>query len=88
MEEDEWYVYLLECQDGTLYTGIAKDVERRIRQHEEGAGARYTRGRGPFRLLATAGPLSQGEALQCERSVKRVRRADKLEYMMMHSRRR
>ncbi|MCB9654844.1 MAG: GIY-YIG nuclease family protein [Deltaproteobacteria bacterium] len=80
-EAETWYVYLLECRDGTLYTGIAKDVARRIRQHEDGTGARYTRGRGPFRLLGTAGPFSRGEALQGERSVKRVRHAEKLKHL-------
>lgn len=47
-----WYVYLLECRDGSLYTGIAVDVERRYAQHLAGTGARYTRSHPPVRLLA------------------------------------
>ena len=42
------YVYILRCGDGTLYTGVARDVERRLKQHRSGKGARYTRGRGPL----------------------------------------
>ena len=45
-----WYVYILECGDGTLYTGITDDVLRRLRTHETGKGAKYTRGRGPLKL--------------------------------------
>lgn len=47
-----WYVYLLECNDGSIYTGIATDVDRRYREHVAGKGARYTRSRPPVRLLA------------------------------------
>ena len=47
-----WYVYLLECRDGSIYTGIATDVERRYAEHAAGKGARYTRSRPPLRLLA------------------------------------
>ena len=48
-----WTVYILECSDKSLYTGIATDLEKRIACHENGNGARYTRGRGPFRLVYT-----------------------------------
>ena len=48
-----WYVYLVRCADGTLYCGIARDVAARIRAHDAGKGARYTRGRGPLTLLLT-----------------------------------
>ena len=47
-----WFVYLLECRDGSLYTGIAVDVERRYAEHAAGKGARYTRSHPPLRLLA------------------------------------
>ena len=47
-----WFVYLLRCADGSLYCGIARDVDKRLAQHEAGKGARYTRGRGPLTLLA------------------------------------
>ena len=46
--EKVWTVYILECGDGTLYTGITDDLERRLKAHSEGKGAKYTRGRGPL----------------------------------------
>jgi len=46
-----WTVYMLECADKTLYTGITNDLDRRMAEHEAGKGARYTKGRGPFRLV-------------------------------------
>ena len=49
--EKIWYFYILECKDGTLYTGITDDVQRRFKAHSEGKGAKYTRGRGPLRLV-------------------------------------
>ena len=46
-----WIVYILQCADGTLYTGITNDLERRMAEHEAGQGAKYTKGRGPFQLV-------------------------------------
>ena len=66
-----WYVYLLECADGTLYTGISVDPERRLRQHNAGRGARYTRTRRPVRLLGSVAVCGRGEALRLEKRVKR-----------------
>ena len=48
--ESPWFVYILECRDGSLYTGITNDIERRLQQHNDGTGARYTRSRRPVRL--------------------------------------
>jgi putative endonuclease len=77
-EQPAFFVYLVECADGSLYCGIAKDVERRIERHNEGKGARYTRGRGPVALVGQAGPFVWGEALRLERELKARRRAEKL----------
>lgn len=79
--ESKYFVYVVECQDGSLYTGIAKDVERRVQQHNEGKGARYTRGRGPVVLLGTRGPMAWGDALRLEREIKARPRADKLDFL-------
>ena len=49
-----WIVYMLECADKTLYTGITNDLDRRLAEHAAGKGARYTKGRGPFRLVYSA----------------------------------
>jgi putative endonuclease len=73
-----WFVYVLQCADGTLYTGIARDVAARLAVHEAGRGARYTRGRGPLRLLAKRRCSSQGDALRLELAFKRLTREEKL----------
>ncbi|CAN5118932.1 hypothetical protein BH11PSE14_BH11PSE14_00230 [soil metagenome] len=72
-----WFVYLIECRDGSLYTGIAVDVSRRYRDHETGKGARYTRSHPPRRLAAVMACTDQSSALRAELSVKRLRPAAK-----------
>ena len=72
-----WYVYLLECADGTLYTGVALDPERRLRTHNVGRGARYTRMRLPVRLLGRVPAGGQRQALLLERRIKRMTPARK-----------
>ncbi len=74
-----WTVYLVRCADGTLYCGIARDLTARLRAHEAGTGARYTRGRGPLELLVTRRCYDQGLALRIEHAVKRLTRAEKLD---------
>ena len=49
--ENTWKLYILRCGDGTLYTGITTDVEKRLEAHRTGKGAKYTRGRGPLELV-------------------------------------
>jgi putative endonuclease len=73
-----WTVYLAQCADQTLYCGIARDVSVRIKQHDAGTGARYTRGRGPLTVLVTRRCRDQGLALRIERAVKQLTRAEKL----------
>ncbi len=73
-----WHVYLLRCGDGTLYCGIALDVEARLAAHRAGKGARYTRGRGPLELVWREACGSKGEALRRERAVKALDRSAKL----------
>jgi putative endonuclease len=73
-----WFLYVVQCADGTLYTGIARDVAARLAAHEAGRGARYTRGRGPLRLLAKRRCASQGDALRLELALKRLAREEKL----------
>lgn len=77
MSDDVWFVYVARCADGTLYTGVARDVARRITQHDAGKGARYTRGRGPLTLCAVRRCRSKGAALRLELAVKAVARAQK-----------
>lgn len=72
-----WWVYLIQCGDGTFYCGIARDVERRLGAHQRGVGARYTRGRGPLALVYQEPAESQAAALARERQIKGMPRARK-----------
>ena len=67
-----WLVYLLKCADGTLYCGITNNLERRLRAHNSGSGARYTAGRRPVRLVAKGRQMSRSEALRLEIIVKKT----------------
>lgn len=73
-----WWVYLLRCSDGTLYCGMALDVEARLQQHREGKGAKYTRGRAPLDLVYREACASRPAALRRERLIKRLGRTAKL----------
>lgn len=75
----KWVVYVLRCRDGTFYTGITTDIDRRLEVHNAGKGARYTRSRLPVRLAACSGLMIYGEALRVERAVKRLPRGEKVE---------
>ena len=72
-----WFVYIARCADDTLYTGIALDVSARIAAHNEGRGARYTRGRGPLVVCAVRRCTDKGTALRLELALKRLPRAEK-----------
>jgi len=72
-----WYLYLIECDDGSLYTGITTDVERRYAQHVAGKGARYTRMKKPVRLVGFRECGSKSDALKAEHSLKRLSPAEK-----------
>lgn len=69
-----YFVYVIRNRAGILYTGIAKDVEARCTQHNDGCGARFTRGRGPWVVVHREGPFSHGDALRRELMVKADRR--------------
>ncbi len=71
------YVYVIECGDGTLYTGYTTDVERRVAEHNAGKGARYTRGRTPVELAHVEDFASRSAALQREHEIKQLPRAKK-----------
>ncbi len=75
-----WQVYLVKCADGTLYTGVAADLERRLLQHngELAGGPKYTRGRRPVKLLWCAVAANRSEAQQREAAIKKLRRSEKL----------
>lgn len=76
-----WFVYLLMCADGTLYTGITTDVARRIAEHngEGGLGARYTRSRRPVKLAYCEAAANRSAAALREAAIKRLDRASKMD---------
>jgi predicted GIY-YIG superfamily endonuclease len=72
-----WLLYILRCGDGSLYTGIAVDVQARLQMHRSGKGAKYTRGRGPLELVYTEVCGSHSDALRRELEVKSLPAAEK-----------
>ena len=76
-ETKRYYLYVLECGDGTLYTGYTPDIEARLAQHRAGTGAKYTRGRGPLTLLASAKFPTKHDAMSAEYRFKRLTRDKK-----------
>ena len=75
--EKIWYLYILRCGDGTLYTGITTDVQRRLAAHRTGKGAKYTRGRSPLELVYQEACGTHSAALKREVEIKRLSRAEK-----------
>ncbi|MBL4954224.1 GIY-YIG nuclease family protein [Neobacillus sp. OS1-32] len=82
MESHEHYFYVLTCADGSLYGGYTNNLERRIKLHNEGKGAKYTRGRGPVTLTFSKGYESKSEALKAEYWFKHLSRKQKLDYIL------
>lgn len=73
-----YYVYMLRCGDGSLYTGYTDDVERRFRVHQSGKGAKYTRSRLPVELVYQEELPDKSAALRRESGIKKMTRAEKL----------
>ncbi len=73
-----WFVYIVRCSDDTLYTGITNDLDRRIQQHNEGKGAKYTKGRGPVALIKSFDFATKSEALKEEYRIKQLSKEEKL----------
>lgn len=74
----EWIVYILKCADNTMYTGITNDLEGRVKSHNNGTGAKYTRGRGPVKVVYTEKCTDRSQATKKEREIKTLNRASKL----------
>ena len=79
--EKKWFVYILRCSDGTLYTGMTDDVARRVEVHNSGKGAKYTRGRLPVEVLYTEECESYSAALKREYAIKQLTRKEKMALM-------
>lgn len=74
---DEWFVYILRCADGSLYTGIAKDVSRRCEQHNAGTASRYTRSHLPVSVEYQEAQVTRSLALKRELAIKAMSRKEK-----------
>ena len=74
-----WFVYIIQCQDETLYTGITTDLDRRLEEHNSSVkGAKYTRGRGPVKLVYSAEMGDRSSASKEEYRIKQLSREEKL----------
>ncbi|SFM51663.1 putative endonuclease [Gracilibacillus orientalis] len=76
-EKNNHYVYILKCKDETFYTGYTTDIDRRLKMHEQGKGAKYTRGRAPFHLKYQQQCQTKSEAMQLEAKIKKLSRKQK-----------
>jgi putative endonuclease len=73
----DWYVYILKCKDGSYYTGITKNLEKRIADHANGKGAKYTRGRAPLKLIHAETFENRSTASKREVEIKKLSRIEK-----------
>jgi len=78
----KWYVYIVECSDGTLYTGITTDINRRLNQHNSGKGAKYTSIRRPVKLMSVSEVGDRSDASKEEYRIKQLTRKEKFEYIL------
>ena len=81
--EQTWKLYILRCRDGSLYTGITTDVEKRLAAHNAGKGAKYTRGRGPLELVYQEVCIDRSHALRRELEIKALPKDEKLKLIEM-----
>lgn len=86
--EKQWFVYILRCGDGSVYTGITTDVERRLEMHRSGKGAKYTRGRGPLEAVYHERCATHSDALKREWAIKSLPREEKLHLIAQFQRQR
>lgn len=81
-KKKDWYVYILECCDGSFYTGVTNDIDLRMKAHAMGKGSKYVYSRGFKELLHTKLCLSHSDALKCEYQIKQLPRNEKLDYFL------
>ncbi|PKL46211.1 MAG: hypothetical protein CVV42_17155 [Candidatus Riflebacteria bacterium HGW-Riflebacteria-2] len=85
-KETGWWLYIIECADASLYTGITKDLEQRLAKHNEGTASRYTRARTPVRLVYREAHPDRSSASRRENEVKRLTRDEKLALILAGNR--
>ncbi|MBX4188076.1 MAG: GIY-YIG nuclease family protein [Candidatus Doudnabacteria bacterium] len=76
-----WYLYILLCENGNYYTGITRDLDRRLKQHTEGKGAKYTRANQASKFLFTKKYPNHSRAAQMEAKIKRLKKLEKLAFI-------
>jgi putative endonuclease len=80
-----WWLYIVECSDGSLYTGVSPDVEKRVEKHNNGNGAKYTRTRLPVRLLFSQEYENRSKASSAEYYFKQKSRSEKIRFLEEHN---
>lgn len=83
-QTNSFYMYVLLCSDGSLYTGFTTDVQRRFKQHQAGKGAKYTRSHFPEKILFTKAFENEHDALSAEYQFKQLTRKQKIDYLTSH----
>ncbi len=83
-EEKVWSVYILECQDGSLYTGITNDIKKRMKTHQSGKGSKYVAKKRFKRLLHTIVAVDKVDAAKMEYKIKQLQRNDKITFFLKH----
>ena len=78
--EKPWFVYILECQDGSLYTGVTNNLDKRMKMHAEGKGSKYVDSKGFKKLLRTKECQSRSDAQKCECQIKKLQKWEKLNW--------
>lgn len=76
-----WFVYLVECADGSYYCGVTNNLDKRIKVHNSGKGAKYTKTRLPVRLICHSKPLTKSNAYKLEYKVKKQKRRNKIAFL-------
>ncbi|MBT3397488.1 GIY-YIG nuclease family protein [archaeon] len=80
MEEKAWFVYILECQDGSFYTGVTNDLDKRMKTHAEGKGSKYVNRKGFKCLLRSKECTDKSDAHKAEYQIKQLPKWEKLEW--------
>ena len=79
-----WHIYIIQCKDNKLYTGITNDLDRRLEEHNTGHGGRFTRARKPVRLVYSEKAANRSKALKRESEIKKLERTEKLTLIQTH----
>lgn len=80
----KWFVYILQCNDKSYYTGITTDIERRTKEHNSGIGAKYTKGRAPVELISYVEVENRSKALKLEAHIKKKPKNKKIESLLKY----